>query len=331
MDRLRIAVFGCGRIANSAHLPAITALPDVLELVAVVDPDESRAKAAFDKFGAQRMYLSQEEAFANPEIDVVALCLPHHLHCPVTVAACRAGKHIIVEKPMANTVAEADEMIDAAAKAGVTLMIGQSRRFHSAILECKRRFAEIGRPLQLITNWMGYLEGAATEWWRSADKTGGLLIALQGSHAVDFILWMLEKSPLTVYAQSGHNNDAWEGEDEAVIQMGFEGGAIATVLLSFNAKGLPYERFIVGSEGTIYTKGETFLQLNGETVVDGDEPNASFQREYRELADAIREGRPPIASGSEVRSVIEVLEAARTSIRERRVVTLVPGTTATPL
>ena len=141
MEKLRSAVFGLGRIANSGHLPAIAACKDVIDLIAVVDPIEERAKAAFDKYGAKKMYLSQEDALSDPEIEAVALCLPHFLHAPVTVAACKSGKHVLVEKPMAIDTEGADEMIAA------------------------------------------------------ADAAGGLLIPLQGSHAVDFILWMLEKTP----------------------------------------------------------------------------------------------------------------------------------------
>lgn len=320
MEKVRLAVFGLGRIANSGHLPAITACKDVIDLIAVVDPIEEKAKAAYEKYSPKKMYLSQEEALADPEIEAVALCLPHFLHAPVAVAACKAGKHVLVEKPMAINTADADEMIAAADAAGVTLMIGQSRRFHLAILECKKRFAEIGKPLQLITNWMGFLPGAQTEWWRSVDKAGGLLIPLQGSHAVDFILWMLEKTPTTVYAQSAHNNDEWEGEDEAVIQMGFDDGTIGTILLSFNAKGMPYERFIVGSKGVIYTAGETLLKINDQEIINGEEPNSSFQRQYREYVAAIREGREPLASGKEVRKVIVTLDAVHRSIREGSVV-----------
>ncbi|MGQ9631610.1 MAG: Gfo/Idh/MocA family protein [bacterium] len=322
MKKLGVAVVGCGRIANSAHLPAIKALSDEVELVAVVDTIEERAKKSFERFGAGKMYLSTEEAFKDPEIDAVVLCLAHHLHAPVTVEACGAGLHVLVEKPMANTVEEADRMIEAAERAGVTLMVGQSRRFHLAAMESKRRFGEIGKPLQMITNWMGYIERPATDWWRSAEKAGGLLIALQGSHAVDYILWMAGKLPIRVYAESNHNNPEWEGEDDAVIQMRFDDGMIATILLSFNAKGLPYERFIVGSRGTMYLRGETLLRVNDKEIVNGEEEGSNFRRQLKEFASAIREGREPIASGRDVRKVIQVLEAARESIREHRVVEL---------
>lgn len=322
MKRIRIAVFGCGRIANSAHLPAITALNDELDLVAVVDPIKEKAKAAQDAFSVPKAYHSSDEALADAEIDAVALCLGHYLHHPLAIQAAKAGKHVLVEKPMALTAAQADEMIKVADEAGTTLMVGQSRRFNTAILECKKRFADIGRPLQLITNWMGYLPEAKTDWWRSADKTGGLLIPLQGSHAVDFQLWMMDETPVRVYAQSCHNNPDWEGEDEAVIQMTFKGGAIGTVLLSFNAEGFPYERFIIGSKGTMYTKNETVLKVNGETVIDGDGPNANFERQYTEFASAIRDGREPVASGKEVRKVIAVLDAVRESIARKAAVEL---------
>ncbi len=322
MKKIGVAVFGCGRIGTSAHLPAIQALSDELELVAVVDPLEEKARQACEKFGARRMYVDPEEALQDREIEAVCLCLAHHLHAPMTERACAAGKHVLVEKPMANSPAEADRMIAAAEKAGVTLMVGQSRRFYKAVIESKRRLPEIGKPLQLITNWMGYLPDAKTEWWRSADKTGGLLIALQGSHAVDYILWMMGCAPTRVYAQSSHSNPEWEGEDDAVIQLSFESGTLATVLLSFNAPGLPYERFIVGSKGCMYLKDESHLRIGDEVVVDGEEPLGNFKAQYREFAGAIREKREPQASGRDVRKVVQVLEAAQRSVREKRAIEL---------
>jgi predicted dehydrogenase len=319
VSSIRIGVFGCGRIANSAHLPAIRD-SEAFELYAVVDPMADRARAARNEFGAETFYTSPEKALADPAIEAVALCLPHHLHARLAVAACAQGKHVLVEKPMTLTVREADEMIAAAEGHGVTLMVGQSRRFHRAILECKRRFGAIGEPLQLVTNWLGHIDEAKTEWWRDEAQAGGLLIPLQGSHAVDFQLWMLDAIPVRVYAQTKRTNPAWDGEDDAVIQMTFPNGAIGTVLLSFNAAGFEYERYIIGTKGTIRTRGETTLEVNGEVVVDGDEPNGSFIREYSEFADAIRGEREPLASGRQVRGVVQVLEAARESARAGRAI-----------
>ena len=322
MKKIGVAVFGCGRIGTSAHLPAIKALSDDLDLVAVIDPVEEKARSACDRFGARRMYLDPEDALQDREIEAVCLCLAHHLHAPMAEHACAAGKHVLVEKPMANTLAEADRMIAAADAAGVNLMVGQSRRFFKAVIESKRRLSEIGKPLQFITNWMGYLPEAKTEWWRSADKTGGLLIALQGSHAVDYILWMMGCAPTRVYAQSSHSNPEWEGEDDAVIQLSFESGTLATVLLSFNAPGLPYERFIVGSKGCMYLNGESHLKIGDQVIVDGEEPLGNFKAQYREFAASIREKREPEAAGRDVRKVIQVLEAAQRSVRERQAVVL---------
>jgi predicted dehydrogenase len=324
---IRIGVFGCGRIANSAHLPAIRDSED-LELYAVVDPMADRARSAQSEFGAETFYTSPEEALADPAMEAVALCLPHHLHAPLAVSACSNGKHVLVEKPMTLTVREADQMIAASERHGVTLMVGQSRRFHRAIMECKRRFSDIGEPLQLVTNWLGHIGEAKTEWWRDEAKAGGLLVPLQGSHAVDFQLWMLDEVPVRVYAQTKRTNPAWDGEDDAVIQMTFAGGAIGTVLLSFNAAGFDYERYIIGTNGTIRTLGETKLMINGHVVVDGDEPNGAFVRQYHEFADAIRGGREPLASGRQVRGVVQVLEAVRESARTGRVVAVADGSSA---
>ena len=142
------AVVGCGRIAK-AHLEAIQQLPDHVKLLAVVDVQEERAKEYQVRYGAPKHYLSVQQALQDNEIEALDLCLPPSAHGPVAVEALEAGRHVIVEKPMALTVAEADAMIDAADKNDVILMSGQSRRFNEPLWAAKE-LLDAGRIGQLI-------------------------------------------------------------------------------------------------------------------------------------------------------------------------------------
>jgi len=99
--------------------------------VATVDARTELAEAAAKKWGAERWYSSVDEALADDDIQVVDLCLPHHLHAPIAMQSAAAGKHIFVEKPIANTLDEADQMIAACRKAGVLLMVDQTKRYQS--------------------------------------------------------------------------------------------------------------------------------------------------------------------------------------------------------
>jgi len=336
--KVGLAVIGCGRVAYS-HLPAIKELGDMAQLVATVSRTKEHAKEAARKFGAKRYYTSLEEALQDSEIDAVVLCLPHHLHASISVKAAEHGKHMLVEKPMANTVREAEEMIEAAEKNGVILMSGQSRRFYNAVLESKKYLdkGKIGRLIDINATLFGYVDKPPTSWWSSAKKAGGLIIPLFGSHTIDYILWLFGKAPSRIYAETYSNNPNWEGEDEANILMGFDDGSMASVTMSWNArlvkisgmeadkKILPtpiYHRYVIGSEGTMHLEDELELSLNGEKLVSGEQKPSNFHLQMKEFLTSIIEGRQPLASGKEVKKVIAVMEASQISAKEHRVVHL---------
>lgn len=334
---LGLCVVGLGR-AGGIHLQSLAGLKDVIDVVALVDEIPGRAAELAARYDVGAHYLSLAEALGDPRVEAVDICLPHDLHCATVVKAAQAGKHIIVEKPMANTAAEADEMIAAAEAAGVTLMVGQSRRFFPAALESRRMVAEgqVGRLIHAHAAYFGLMEQPQSSWWSSASRAGGLMLALWGGHIVDYLLWLFGRRPARVYMEASNNNPRWEGEDELAITLGFGDGAFATAVMSWNARTAPkegpgsadwgasafsYDRFIVGTEGTLQLRDERELFLNGQSVLR-DEGADNFAIELREFASAIREDREPIASGREVRPVVEVLEACRRSASEGAVVRL---------
>jgi predicted dehydrogenase len=126
-ERVGVAVFGCGGVSNG-HFGAYASNPKA-RLVAAVDVRAELAEAAAKRWGAERFYTSAEEALRDPEIQVADLCLPHHWHAPIGLAAARSRKHVFVEKPIANTLEEADQMIAACREHGVRLMVDQTKRY----------------------------------------------------------------------------------------------------------------------------------------------------------------------------------------------------------
>lgn len=326
--KLRLGVIGCGRIAQ-AHFAAIENLKDKVDLIAVADADEKRAKEAKERFGAKTFTHQFEEVLHRSEIEAVIIALPNHLHHSVAVQAAMAKKHILVEKPMALNMKQAKEMVVEAKKNGITLMVGQSRRFSDAVLELQKRLSEIGELFRIQISFLVHFPSPPTDWWKRSEEAGGLVILLQGSHSLDSILTWIKKMPQSIFAHSSRRNILWEGEDEADIFLSFDKGEMASVHLSLNTSPDLHEAILVGTKGvmrlTEYSTGKPFcfgyyLDLNGKGILSGEQVPSNYTLQLREFAEALRTGRAPMASGEEVLRTMALLDAARLSEREKRVV-----------
>jgi UDP-N-acetylglucosamine 3-dehydrogenase len=329
-QKLKCGIIGMGRVAV-AHADATRELREQVELVAIAELRAERIKEVAEAYGVKKVYSDYLELLKDPEIAAVIICLPNHLHHPVCLEAARAGKHILVEKPMCMNLAEADEMISEANKHEITLMVGQSRRFSLAMQEIFNRIDEIGQPFRIDIAFLVLFLHPPTDWWKSSEKAGGLVTLLQGSHSVDTVLWLLSKIPSTIFSISRSRNPQWEGEDEVDIVLGFDSGELATVHLSLNTSPYLHETILVGPKGTIrlfeYPTDKAFgfsyrLDVNGETVLEGEQVPSLYTIQLKEFYEAIRENRTPIASGGELRNTMMVLDAIRKSDKEGKLIHL---------
>lgn len=142
--KLQVGVIGCGGIANQKHFPALTSQADKCEIVAFCDILIERAEEAAKKYGIDgaKVYKDYNDLLSDPEIDVVHVCTPNVSHCPITVAAFGAGKHVLCEKPMAATTEDAKKMMDAWKKSGKKFTIGYQNRFRPDAQMLKRTCEE---------------------------------------------------------------------------------------------------------------------------------------------------------------------------------------------
>lgn len=190
LSPIRAAIVGCGRIAG-LHQLGYRGRDDA-RIVAVCDPKSSRARQAAREWGVEKVYTDYARLLADPEIDLVELLVPHHLHAEMTVLACQAGKHVSVQKPMALNVLEARQMQLAAERAGVILRVYENFVFYPPIVQARRMLqaGEIGEP-QMIRLHVG-TGRSQTQWkvpldawaWRfRAEKaSGGVLVFDHGYH-----------------------------------------------------------------------------------------------------------------------------------------------------
>ena len=197
MKKLRIAIVGCGGIANQKHMPAIKKNADKAELVAFCDIIKERADKAAKEYDTAdaKVYTDYKEMLADKDvdIDVVHVCTPNVAHCPITVAAFEAGKHVMCEKPMAHCTEDAKKMIDAWKKSGKKFTIGYQNRFRddTQTLHASCEADELG---EIYFAKAHALRRRAVPTWgvfpNKALQGGGPLIDI-GTHALDITLWMM--------------------------------------------------------------------------------------------------------------------------------------------
>lgn len=230
---------------------------------------------------------------------------------------------------MALNATEGQEMADEAARRGVTLMVGQSRRFSEAVFELQSRLPELGNLFRIQISFLVNFPAPPTDWWKRSEEAGGLVILLQGSHSIDSILTWIKKMPLQVCAFTSKQNTQWEGEDEADILFSFDQGELASVHLSLSTSPDIHEAILVGTNGvmrlTEYSTGKPFgfgyhLDLNGKRIYSGDQIPSNYTLQLKEFIDALRGKRVPMASGEEVLNTMRVLDAVRQSEKEKTVV-----------
>lgn len=337
---LRFAVIGCGRIAPK-HGQAIAELEDA-ELVAAADIIYERAEDYTARFGGQA-YESYEEMLERPDIDAVCICTPSGLHAEMGIAAARAGKHVLVEKPMALSLRDADALIAACRENGVTLGVVHQNRFNPAIVRL-RRALEAGRFGQLnmgtaVLRWHrddAYYRQAP---WRGTWAMDGGCLMNQTIHVIDLLQWMM--GPVeSVYAFTATRMRSIEAEDNAVAALRFRSGALGLIESSVTVypKNLEETLNIFGATGTVVVGGvavnriETWRFADGEdseeevlAAQEGD-PASVYGYGHKPLIadfiEAIQTGRQPAVPGEEGRKALEIILAIYQSSRTGQPVAL---------
>jgi predicted dehydrogenase len=322
-EKIRCAMLGAGLMARS-HLEAIRALGNQAEWVAVADVNADARRASAEAFGIRQEYEDALQAAREADADAVVICIPNHLHAPVTLAALESGKHVLVEKPMALTLADAEAMVAAAERASRVLMCGLSLRFSSAIRQVKTLLdaGKIGTPRRIVHRRMSRGMGRdENTWFGSQAASGGILPGI-GSHSIDAILWWLDDEVARVAAEVRSLNPAMDIEDEAAVVMTTRRGVLVSIDFSFNYP-VGYDWAIAGDEGVIRLNGKT-LTLNDEPVpIPERVPLPGEPALHAEFLAAIREGRPPAqASGRETLRSIAAIHAAQRAAQEGRILTL---------
>jgi predicted dehydrogenase len=321
MASVRWAVVGTSAFALDWIARGITTGSNAT-LAAVVSRDPARAAAAAARCGAPRWYTSIE-AIDRADVDAVFLVLPNHQHAPQAIAAAQRGLHVVVEKPMAPSVAACEAMIAAAAGAGVMLAVAHCMEWAPPIVRAGALIADgaIGEVLNArITASFDYPPSGA---WRQDDTTeaGGGPLMDMGVHAIDAITRLL--GPVAqVTALLERRRYAYAAEDSATLLLRFASGAHGTVMANFTC--LQNELEIQGTTGRLLSRawwgrdfaGDLRLQRGASEEAIALEPVLVYTPQIEHLSDAILRGVPPVTRGERglaaMRVVAAAIHAART-------------------
>lgn len=323
-QELHIAIIGAGTIARY-HAQAIALTPGA-RLMAVCRSDGGDAAAVEREFGVP-CAAGVEALLSMDDVDAVCVCSPSGLHAGHAIAAANAGKHVLVEKPMALTTADADAMIEACRAAGVRLGVVLQRRADPAFQAVHAAVAagELGRPV-LGTISVPYVREEAyynSAAWRGtwAMDGGGALIN-QGIHLVDLLLWYLGNA-VEVQARAATLAHDIEVEDTLAALLRFDGGALGSIVATTAAApGYPHRVEIYGDRGGVQIEGERVVRwaLPGRTSGSaagleaagaGSSPTGiAVDNHARIVADfvaAVRDGREPMVTGADGRRSLDLV------------------------
>jgi predicted dehydrogenase len=343
MPKTKVALLGSGFIA-AIHLESYERFVPDAEVVTVFSRSPRRAEATARAHGIPRWSSDLERAITESDCDVVDICLPNFLHERATVAAAEAGKHVILEKPLAMTLDEADRMIAACRAAGRKLMYAEELCFAPKYERVRKLVGEgaVGKLFQL--RQCEKHSGPHSDWFYDVNQSGGGALMDMGCHAFGWFRWMLGKSvrPLSVYATMATHLHAGRtrGEDNSLAIVEFDGGVIGVAENSWAKPGGMDDRIdIIGSAGACYVdllRGSSLLTYSdvgygyavekapntkGWTFTIFEEYwNYGIPQEMAHFADCVLNDREPIESGSDGRAALEVIYAAyRSAAAGRRI------------
>lgn len=357
MSKLKIGIIGCGGIAENKHMPALSKLSDKAEMVAFCDIIIEKAQKAAKDYGTNAKVFSDYKELLKEDLDVVHICTPNRSHSEITVAALEASKHVMCEKPMAKTYADAVKMIEAAKKSGKKLTIGYQNRFRTDSMYLKKA-VERGDLGEIYFAKAHAIRRRAVPTWgvflNEYEQGGGPLIDI-GTHALDLTLWMMDNyKPKTVmgsvFKKLGNqkdtgntwgdwNPDEYTVEDSAFGFITMENGA--TIILESSwalntldigeAKttlcgtlagadmrdGLRINKADLGKLVTV----KPALDASGVDFFDGDEDEAQ-DVEARMWIDSIINDTQPIVKPEQAIVVTRILEAIYESSKTGKSVNL---------
>ena len=339
MPTTKIALLGTGFIAG-IHLESYRRFVPDAEVVAVYSRSGERAEAFARTHGIDRWYDDLDRAATDSACEVVDVCVPNDRHARATIAAATAGKHVIIEKPLSLTLAEADEMIAVCEAHHRKLMYAEELCFAPKYERVRRLVVEgaIGRVFHM--RQCEKHSGPHSDWFYDLNRSGGGALMDMGCHGLAWFRWMLGGRPravsVTAHMQAGLiHQERTRCEEHSVCLVEFEGGAVGVAENSWATLGGMQDRVeVTGTGGVISAdlfQGNSALTYSengygyamekagstrGWTFTMFEEAfNQGYPHELKHFIACVRDDTPPVVTGEDGRAVLELMYAAYHSAR----------------
>lgn len=338
---IAVGLAGLGRSGWNIHAAVMSTLADRYRIVAVTDPDQQRCLEAQQKFGS-RTYESVSAMLEDPAIELMVVATPNHLHAGNAIAALRAGKHVVIEKPVACHLEELDAMIDAAQRAERMLVPFQNRRYdpHFQKVRSIIQSGVLGRIVQIRMAWHMFNR----RWdWQTLSEFGGGTLNNAGPHFLDQALQLFGPAEPQVFCHLDSALTLGDTDDHVLMILRAPGAPLIQLEIT-SVCSLPQDFWLVmGDRGTLrgttehlqwqvtdfnqqpprqihrgaaeqrqYNR-ETLIWTRNEWTVPEQQKSIQWtrQRFYEDMYETLRHGRPPIVLPQQVRRQISILEQAR--------------------
>lgn len=330
MKKVKVAILGTGFIVD-IHLESYARFVPQVEVVAIYGRNIENAKSMAEKYNIPAYYNDIDQLLAESEVDMVDICLPNYLHHDACMKAAESNKHVIVEKPLALTLEEADEMIEACESRGLKLMYAEELCF-APKYERVRQLVENGGVGEVFLLKQSEKHGGPhSEWFYQKETAGGGVMMDMGCHAMAWFRWMTGNNKVkSVYADMKTVLHDIECEDNTVTIVEFENGVVGIAEDSWARQGGMDDRIEVhGTEGSSYADlfqgisaltysehgyeyaAEKAGSTKGWTFTIFEEAfNQGYPQELAHFADCVLHDKEPLVTGKDGRAVLEMIYAA---------------------
>ena len=309
-----IGVIGVGSWGKN-HARVFSELEQA-NLVAIADRDNEKAKNFAKKFGAHH-YSEVDELLRQEEVDAVTICTPTVTHADLALQAIEAGKHLLVEKPIANTVRQTRKIVDATEKNELQLMVGFIERFNPGVQQAKSEI-EAGKIGTLVSA----TARRVSQWPERIGDIG--VVKDTAIHDIDIMRYIFDQDPIAVYAQIGNLRHK-KFEDYAQIMLTFENGKTAFIEANWLTPYKIRNLLVTGSEAIIslsYITQEITMEIAGQSLTHKHEWKEPLKLELQHFANCVITDEEPLVTGNDGLKALQIAEGAIKSAAKCRAIKL---------
>ncbi len=333
MEKTKVAVIGLGGIAQLVHLPNLSKLDNVV-VTAVAEVNKNRLNTIADKFNISGRYSSHSELLENSDAEAVIIATPTSSHKDLAIACMKAGKDVLVEKPLARTFSEARQITDAANKYNRKIMVGMNLRYRpdAMILKSLTNAGEIGKPFYIKCGWIRR-RSSSQEWFTKKIESGGGVIIDLSILLLDIALWILEFPPVVTVSTQNFYQNTKDVEDTSVSLLRCKDSSIINIESSWSLS-VEKDHFyfdVYGTKGSASLNPFRVYKKMQEQMIDLTPSQTdsamilfkkSYMNELKSFIGAVKGLNPIFSPADESLSRMKVIEAMYKSSSQKKEIKL---------